>query len=70
MRQYMPYSASSYLPGVLFFVLKYFVLAATYFCQLRLSSVLRSLIALFGMGRDVTSATNHQHKTLKVFLQL
>jgi hypothetical protein len=51
--------------GFLLNTLKCLVLAATYFCLERLSSVLQGLTALFEMGKGVTLATNHQDKAFK-----
>ena len=50
------------------FFLKYIVLALTYFRSEELSSVLMGLIALFGMGRDVSPSSKHQNTIFKVLI--
>ena len=48
--------------------IKYLVLATAYFPHERVSSAQQGLTSLFGMGRGVALATNHQHKKLDDFL--
>ncbi len=40
------------------------MLATSYFPRKRVSSPQQDLTSLFGMGRGVPPAMNHQHKTL------
>ena len=57
-------SGAWYGTSLLSFIwIKYFVLATAYFPHERVSSAQQGLTSLFGMGRGVTLATNHQHKT-------
>ena len=48
-------------------LVKFFVLAITYFSPYGVSSVLQRLTSLFGMGRGVTTALNHQDKRFHCF---
>gem|GEM_PF-3200941 len=50
------------------FSFKYTVLAPTYFRPKGLSSALAGLIALFGMGRDVTPPSKHQNTIFEELL--
>ena len=49
------------------FLVKYFVLATTYFPLGRVSSAQQRFTSLFGMGRGGATASSHQNKTLNVF---
>jgi len=49
------------------YVFEYIVLAPTYFPLKRVSSALAGLIALFGMGRDVTPPSKYQNIIFKIF---
>lgn len=55
-----PKTQKTHFVGLVLF-LKYIVLAPTYFRHKRLSSALAGLIALFGMGRDVTPPSKYQN---------
>ncbi len=46
------------------FLIEFSVLATTYFGPCGLSSALRRLTSLFGMGRGGATASNHQNREL------
>ena len=52
------------------FRIKFLVLAIAYFPHKRVSSAQQGLTSLFGMGRGVTLATNHQDKKFELYFLL